>query len=327
MVLRKGGCLKWEFTKDLNVDEHQIVLANSDAVVKDLVRLSLKRGHWGSEIHVLFDYEHSVGIEKISKVPKQEYRREMYDFEVRDSACFFAEGLVSHNSGQELRLPAVFSKEPVFINAFLQGRDVHQDVADRMGIPRDDAKTLNFAVLYGASGYTLYRNLGISQEKADKYIKDWWASLPALARWAKQVRRDAQKCGYVSNFFGRKRPLAYWYKSGSKKYISFANRSALNHKIQSTAGDLMRICLIKFHERFVKKGLKGFHLLSSIHDEINMAIHKDIVAGLLPEVIRTMEFQAPGWPIKLTVGVEIGWSWNSGYKFKFENNFFVPDVE
>lgn len=266
-----------------------------------------------------------MAIQMIGKLAFEDCEEQMFDFEVEGAHCFYADGVLSHNSGQELRLPAIFSGEPLLVNTFKNDGDPHQVVADRNEITRDEGKTLNFGVLYGANEYTLYRNFGIPLARGKILIANWWRSMPKLDRWAKESRRESRRSGYSATYFGRRRPLLFWYKQGSKSQIAFADRSAINHKVQGTGGDVMRIDLIKLHKEFTRKGQPGFYMLSSIHDEINMAVRKDLGHELIPALVDTMEFQLPSWPIKLTVGIELGWTWGDCYKFKLDDGKLVPD--
>jgi len=322
MVKEPSGALLWKETHAVNLSDCFIAAGDGD-FIRELLQETIVKGTRDAQI-VTGDIQGTVKIYDIKKVDPDEQDTVMYDFEIEEAHCFFAGGVVSHNSGQELRLPAIFSGEPLMVNTFKNNGDLHGEVAVRMGIDRPQAKTLNFGVLYGGSEYTMYKALGIPLDKAKIYIDGWWKSMPKLDRWAKSVKRESQKTGYSTNYFGRRRPLRFWYKSGNRKLIGFANRSALNHKIQSTGGDIMRICLIKMYKELVLQKEPGFMMLSSIHDEINMAMHKDVIRELLPRVVNLMEIQMPSWPIKLTVGIEIGWTWGSLFSFKLTDGELLP---
>jgi len=271
--------------------------------------------------------DNGVTVFKIERIPARE-TGEMIDITVKDVHCFYADGIVSHNSGQELRLAGIFANEPVLLEAFANDEDIHGRVAKEMGVERKIAKAVNFLSLYGGNEYTLSKQLDLPIDQAEVYYNAWWDSMPMLKQWAAGVIAEAQRTQQAVNYFGRVRPLAHWYNSYQWSHKGYADRSAVNHVVQSTAGDLMRICIVRFYEEYYKTGQLDFAVISSIHDELNFAIAEETLVPRVREIQDKMEFQMQGWPIKLTLGIEVSdGRWGRCFPFRFEGDEFVPDVK
>lgn len=145
-------------------------------------------------------------------------------------------------ANQELRVAACFSQEPVFLDAFVNGRDLHWEMAKKAfhipddasvdKIKRNIAKTINFGLLYGGNAGTVARQTGIPIREAEKIVKDYFAAVPKLKSWIEYQHAYVMKHGGVWTYFRRWRPLDKWTKSKDRKDHGYAQRSAVNNPVQ-----------------------------------------------------------------------------------------------
>ena len=268
---------------------------------------------------------------KVTKVTYTDDYEEMYDLEVEDAHCFYANGVLVHNSAQEIRLPTAICEEPVWMNAFLSGGDVHKNTAVELWGKevynkdyRKRAKILNFGILYGMSKYTASEQLGCSIEEADLMIKKFWNTMRRLKAWRVGCINKARREGTVSTIFGRPRRVrGYYANSADYKIKAFADRTVINTQIQGAAGDIMRIIMVKLDEEILSN-TQEVRFLSTIHDEINFSIQADRILYWLPILLGIMEIQIG--KITMECGVTLGSSWGDLYPFHLEDDRWVPTV-
>lgn len=236
-------------------------------------------------------------------------------------------------SQEEVRLPANFSKEPVWVDAFLNNLDIHKETSLKVLGGYDSelrriAKELNFGALYGGSPWTFSSKIGCSLEKAEEAFNKWWSVLRVLKRWAKGVEAFAQKNGFVKTYFGRIRRLKFWYMSSSWKVRKFADRSAVNHVVQGTAADIIRYVMVLIYKRLRKFFISNdLQIKSTIHDEINFIVRKLLFHQIVPKIVDIMEIKIKEWVVPMKVEVSVGDSWGRMFKFEFKDNQWVPVVE
>nr|DAI54895.1 MAG TPA: DNA polymerase [Caudoviricetes sp.] len=162
---------------------------------------------------------------------------EMMDMTVEDVHCFYANGILVHNCGEELRIVTNMSGERVFADAILNGKDLHMETAKTMfGVAseeqRDHVKTINFASLYGANEYTLSKKLKIPVESARHMLDIYKKSLSALTRWKEWIVKQGKKTGFVFTYYGRPRAVYPYFKSSDRSMQGFAERTCYNSPIQ-----------------------------------------------------------------------------------------------
>lgn len=202
------------------------------------------------------------GLSNISKIKVSQQKIEMCDISVEDVHCFYANGVLTHNCSEELRLVANLSKEQTFIQAVKAKEDLHLatsrqvfGVASKEG--RKKVKTLNFGILYGMSVPSIAKRLKIPIFEAQKLRARYDQRMSNLSKWIKVQQQRARKNMYVQTFFGRRRPLDTWYNTSDPAKIGFANRSAINTPVQGpvtgdtriltdkgyyTVNELVKIC-------------------------------------------------------------------------------------
>lgn len=163
---------------------------------------------------------------------------EMCDIEVEDVHCYYGNGIVTHNSAQELRIPANLSREPVWVNAFTSGGDVHKSTAISIWGEenynkdyRKMAKGANFSILYGAMAQSFAENpmYHMNLTEAEEFYNKYKKALPTLFVWEERLQRRGRREGYVSTYFGRPRRVKGYFDNGQ---ISFANRTIVNTVVQ-----------------------------------------------------------------------------------------------
>jgi DNA polymerase I len=221
--------------------------------------------------------------------------------------------VVADYSQIELRLLAHLSQDPVLIDAFRQGEDIHtRTAAEVMGVPpmlvsreaRNNAKAVNFGIVYGISAFGLAANLGISRKEAEAYIKAYFERYSGVKRFIDETIAKTRETGIARTMFGRERPIPD-INSRNPNARGFAERTAVNSPIQGTAADLIKLAMVR-----IDRALAGFEskLLLQVHDELVLespAAELDAVRQL---VKREMEGVCElAVPLLVEVGAGVNW--------------------
>lgn len=191
---------------------------------------------------------------------------------------------------QEYRMLFDYAGETKIISRVLEGEDVHQVTADMLGIKRTPAKTLNFALLYGAGSTKMAKMLGISVEEAIDKRRMYFDRLPAVKRFLKYVPQVGVARGFVTNWLGRR---CYLQDS------TFAYKLP-NHLIQGGCADVIKVAMVQldYHLNKLKSGM-----ILQVHDELLFEVHKDEV-GIIGELKEIMEAVYPSLNgMKLTASI------------------------
>ncbi|MFC2169044.1 DNA polymerase I [Acidobacteriota bacterium] len=175
----------------------------------------------------------------------------------------------------ELRVLAHLSEDPALIDTFLQDRDIHQETASQVfgnnqtlfdEEPRRRAKIINFSIVYGASAFSLARELGTSISEAQRFIEVYYEKYPKVKEFLEAKVKDAQEKGFSETLFGRKRQVpGLRHKDNSARQA--ARRIALNTPIQGTAADLIKKAMIDIYHALKKQKMKSKMILQ-VHDEL-----------------------------------------------------------
>ena len=161
--------------------------------------------------------------------------------------------MVADYSQIELRLLAHLSEDPLLLEAFRNGEDIHtRTAAEVMGVPplmvtpdaRRDAKAVNFGIVYGISPFGLAAQLGISRAEAEKYIKNYFARYTGVRRWLDATIEEVRQTGVTQTMFGRERPIPD-INSRNPNARGFAERTAVNSPLQGTAADLIKLAMVR----------------------------------------------------------------------------------
>lgn len=215
----------------------------------------------------------------------------------------------------ELRLLAHMSGDENLIQAFRQNQDIHRSTASLVfhtpfdevtDLQRRNAKAVNFGIVYGISAFGLSQDLDISRGEAQEYIDSYFETYPRIKAFLDQTVADAKANGYTRTLFGRIRPIPE-LSSSNFMQRQFGERVAMNAPIQGTAADIIKIAMIRVHDRLLKEEYKS-RLILQVHDELlieTVESEKDAVIALLEEEMH----KAANLEVELEVGTEFGYNW------------------
>ena len=215
----------------------------------------------------------------------------------------------------ELRLLAHISGDETLINAFKNGQDIHRLTASQVfGVPfdevtstqRSNAKAVNFGIVYGIGAFSLSQDLNITRKEADTYIKGYFEKYPNVKKYLDTTIENAEKDGYVTTIFNRRR---YMPELKSNNFImkSFGERVAMNMPIQGSAADIIKIAMVKVHNRLKDENLKS-KLILQVHDELLLEVHKDEVK-IVTDILKYEMEHSVDLSITLEADVHSGPTW------------------
>ena len=212
-------------------------------------------------------------------------------------SCFIpSEGntfIVADYSQIELRVLAFLSQDQGLLEAFEKNEDIHMRTAkyifpDRTitSEERRIAKTVNFGVIYGITGFGLSKTLGCSPWEATQYIDAFYARYPRVRAYYDELLADARDTGYVETYFDRRRVIQ-GINDANKMQRSIAEREAMNMPIQWTAADMIKLAMIGIDANIRERNLRGSMILQ-VHDELVFDVPQDeaeVFQSLIREVM------------------------------------------
>jgi len=224
--------------------------------------------------------------------------------------------LAADYSQIELRLLAHYSKDPLLVEAFRRGDDIHTLTASQVfGVPplmvtpdhRREAKVVNFGIVYGLSPFGLSQNLGIETSEAKKYIDAYFERYHGVRAFIDRTLDETRRDGRVKTLFGRMRPIP---DINSKNYNlrGFAERTAVNTPLQGTAADLIKIAMIRIDAMIRERGLQSKMTLQ-VHDELVFEVPESEIETMRSLVRDQMENVHPALSVPLLVEVGVGKNW------------------
>jgi DNA polymerase-1 len=224
--------------------------------------------------------------------------------------------LISADYSQiELRVLAHLTGDPNLIKTFEKEEDVHRRTASLVfGVPMDkvtplqrsQAKTINFGVIYGMGPQRLARENGVSMAEAKQFIEDYFAKYPGIKGFTTECVEMAKEKGYVSTILGRKRLLPDILSTNVGLRIT-AEHMAVNTPIQGSAADLIKVAMIRLHEK-LKTRKMGTTMLLQVHDELVFEAPKGEVEEAKKLIVHEME-NAMKLKVPLKVDVGVGKNW------------------
>ena len=225
--------------------------------------------------------------------------------------------LVSADYSQiELRLFAHITKDPGLVAAFTSGQDIHMETARRIfetpedqPVPSDQrrqAKTINFAVIYGASPFRVAAELGISQARAAELIKAYLSLYPGVRTYLDSVLEGAREKGYVQTLLGRRRYVPD-VNSRVFQFRQAAEREAANMPVQGTSADVIKLAMLRVDRALSASGLSA-QMVLQVHDELLFECPPSEVASLGRLVRDAMENAYP-IDVPLRAEVKSGHNW------------------
>lgn len=216
----------------------------------------------------------------------------------------------------ELRLLAHVSGDEHLIEAFKSGEDIHRITASKVfDVPLDKvtkemrykAKAVNFGIVYGQSKYGLAKALNISIYDAENFINRYFATYPNVKKYMEDIVQKVSEQGYVETMFGRKRYLAGELNSSNGMVRDFAKRAAINHPMQGTAADLIKLAMVDLDRKMYANNLKS-KLIMQVHDELVLEVYKDELEVVQKLVREAMELNQP-LSVPLIIDISVGETW------------------
>ena len=215
----------------------------------------------------------------------------------------------------ELRVIAALSEDPNMISAFNKNLDIHSSTAakvfnvkleDVTKEQRSNAKTVNFGIIYGVSAFGLSNQTSLTRSESKLLIESYYDAYPKLKNYISSQINFARENGYVETILGRKR---YLRDINSRNAIvrGAAERNAVNAPVQGSAADIIKIAMIKIHEKFQKSNFKS-KMLVQVHDELVFEVHKKELEQVKKLIKIEME-QAYSFCVPLKVDMDQGLNW------------------
>lgn len=196
----------------------------------------------------------------------------------------------------ELRLLAHLSGDEHLVRAFNEGEDFHAETAARVfGVPvsevtpdlRSRAKAVNFGIVYGQQAYGLSQSLHISMAEARDMIDRYYEAYPGVRTFLDNVVARAKQTGYAETMYGRRRHIPE-LKAKNPQLRGFGERTAMNHPMQGTAADIIKIAMVRVSRRLEEESFAA-HMILQVHDELDFECPVDEVERLTTMVRDVME--------------------------------------
>jgi DNA polymerase I len=234
-------------------------------------------------------------------------------------AAFIAEPrhvlLTADYSQIELRLLAHFSRDPLLVEAYRRGDDIHTLTASQVfGVPplmvtpdhRRQAKVVNFGIVYGLSAFGLSQQLGIEPGDAKQFIAAYFEKYSGVRTFIDKTLEEARRDMKVRTLFGRVRPIPD-INSKNANQRGFAERTAVNTPLQGTAADLIKIAMIRIDAALRERNMKS-RMTLQVHDELVFEVPESEVDVMQPIVREQMEkVHALAVPLQVDMGVGMNW--------------------
>ena len=215
----------------------------------------------------------------------------------------------------ELRILAHFSKDKNLVEAFEKNQDIHIQTASKIfnvsedkvtREMRDQAKTINFGVLYGMSVHRLSNEFKISRTRAQEFIDGYFTIFSGVKKYIEDTIKFVRENGYVKTLLGRKRYIPE-INATNKMVQAGAERMAVNSPIQGSAADLIKIAMISIHRKMKEENFKS-KLILQVHDELIFDTHVDEIESLSKMVVKEMK-EAMKLIVPIRVDTKIGNNW------------------
>ena len=243
---------------------------------------------------------------------RKEVGRKMRNFFIAKDGYVF---LDADYSQIELRVLASMCDDENMIQTFVSGKDIHTRTASQVfGLPeemvdsdmRRAAKAVNFGIVYGIGAFSLSKDIDVSVAEADRYIKSYLANYPGVDKFMKETVENAEKLGFVTTLFGRRRYIPEL--SASNKIVkSFGKRAAMNAPVQGTAADIIKIAMVKVYQRLKQENLDA-KLILQVHDELIVEANENC-AEKAAQILQEEMINAVALKVPLIADVGRGKNW------------------
>ena len=213
----------------------------------------------------------------------------------------------------ELRLAAHMADVPPLKEAFRQGIDIHSLTAEELfgRVDRDtrnQAKTINFAILYGSSAWGIAGRLGVPKEEGKAIIDRYFERFPGIRAFIHSTLAFARERGFTRTLFGRKTHFMPNIRSPNPSIRAGAERAAINAPIQGTSADLIKRAMTRMDNALAEAGLDGVRMLLQVHDELVFEVpegQEEAAAAVIKRVMATAA--EPAIKLDVPLDVEVGW--------------------
>jgi DNA polymerase-1 len=225
--------------------------------------------------------------------------------------------LAADYSQVELRVLAHISQDEALLEAFRSDQDIHQTTAAAVyGIPVEDvsynqrrfAKAVNFGLIYGMGAFRLARDSDLTRAEAEEYIAAYFDRFPGIRQYLDETKLKARTDGYVETLLGRRRyfPIFRSRQRVNRQVEMRAEREAVNHPIQGTAADIIKIAMIELHASL--RDEYRSRMLLQVHDELVLEVPDEEIEEIRPLVLETMSTAYP-LDVPLKVDASTGKNW------------------
>ncbi|MEZ4672843.1 MAG: DNA polymerase I [Caldilineaceae bacterium] len=217
----------------------------------------------------------------------------------------------------ELRILAHVAKEEILIDAFRKDQDIHATTASKLfNVPIDEvtreqrglAKTINFATIYGSSAFGISNRTDMDPKEAQHFLDQYFVTYPRIKEYIEKTTEQLKTDGYVETLLGRKRffPELQGGRLPFNQRMAI-ERAAINAPIQGTAADIMKIAMVRLHDKLQSGGFEA-RMLLQVHDELVLEVPNAERAAIVDLVCEVME-SAYTLDVPLRVDVEAGPNW------------------
>ncbi len=228
--------------------------------------------------------------------------------------------LISADYSQvELRILAHITRDPGLLGAFARGEDIHAATAAQLfNVPlaqvtasmRRLGKTINFGIAYGITDYGIAARTELSQPEARQLIDHYFQQYAGVKAYIESTKRAARERGYVQTLLGRRRYFPE-LRPGARLNPALKNaaeREAINHPIQGSAADIIKIAMVRLHRELRAHNFQA-RMTLQVHDELVLECPDEEVRFVVPLVRETMEHAYP-LACGLKVDVAVGQNWD-----------------
>ncbi len=215
----------------------------------------------------------------------------------------------------ELRVMAHLSGDENMVEVFREGKDLHAATASNIykkpieEVSRDErtkSKRANFGIIYGITVFGLSERLNISRDESKLLLDGFFETFPKVKDYMERAKEEARQKGYVTTLFGRRRYLPD-INSQNATVRGFAERNAINAPIQGTAADIIKVAMIRIHQRFQREGIRSKMILQ-VHDELNFSVYPEEKGRVESIVLEEMQ-QALDMSVPLVADSGFGQNW------------------
>jgi DNA polymerase-1 len=215
----------------------------------------------------------------------------------------------------DLRALAHLSGDAALLETFRNDGDIHTDTAIKLfGVEKNKvtpdmrrlAKTVNFGVIYGMSGYGLEQATEFSREEAEKFISAYFEKYPRVKEYMEETKKQARELGYVQTILGRRRSIPE-VNSSNRNLREAAERMAINMPVQGTSADIIKVAMVNLEKEMAKRSLKSAMLLQ-VHDELIFEVPENEMDDMRNLAVKVMS-EAIELSIPLKVDTKTGMNW------------------